>query len=58
MPSGAPSLRMSVRRGQLRLLWCSSGLSSVLLSPPAFSVLRWTIPGTILGEVASRRGFT
>jgi hypothetical protein len=35
-----------------------SYLPGVLFSSRAFLVLRWTMPRMILGEVASRSGFT
>jgi hypothetical protein len=53
-----PRLRRSVRSGWIELPWHSSGLSGVLLGFHGFLALRWTMPGTILGDVASRRGFT
>jgi hypothetical protein len=36
----------------------SSYLLGFLFGSRAFLVLRWTMPGTILGEVASRSSFT
>jgi hypothetical protein len=36
----------------------SSGLPGVLFDSRVFSALRWTMPRTILGEVASRSDFT
>jgi hypothetical protein len=46
------------RGGQLEILWPSFCLTGVLSGFRTFLVLRWTSPGMILGEVASRCGFT
>jgi hypothetical protein len=40
------------------VLESSSYLQGVLFSSRAFLALRWMMAGTILGEVASRSGFT
>jgi hypothetical protein len=46
------------RGGQLEILWPSFCLTGVLSGFRTFLVLRWTSPEMILGEVASRCGFT
>jgi hypothetical protein len=51
-------MRRSVRSGWLSLPWHFSGLPGVLLGSRVFWVLRWTMPETILGDVASWCGFT
>jgi hypothetical protein len=53
-----PRLKRSVRRGRSGLPWRSSWLLGVLLCSQVFLALRWTMPGTVLGDVASQRGFT
>jgi hypothetical protein len=58
MTSGAQDLRRPVRKGQLELPWHSSWIPGVLLDSRVFWVLRWTMSGMILGEVASWRAFT
>jgi hypothetical protein len=53
MASEALDLRRSVHKSRLGLTWRSSWLPGVHLDSQAFWTLRWTMPRTILGEVAS-----
>jgi hypothetical protein len=43
---------------QLGLSWCSRRFQSLLLTSREFLALRWSMSGTILGELASRSDFT
>jgi hypothetical protein len=53
-----PRLRRSVRSGWTELPWRSSWLPGVLFGSRAFLALRWTMPETVLRNVASWHGFT
>jgi hypothetical protein len=53
-----PRLMMSIHRCQFGLPWRSSRLLGVLLGSRAFLALRWTMLGTVLGDVGSRHCFT
>jgi hypothetical protein len=54
MASGAPRPRRLVRNGWTGLLHHSSWILGVLLGAWIFFALRWTMPGTFLGDVSSQ----